>query len=443
MQLTHGIPLSIVATYVGVAGLSMASVFGAFKFLTLWKQVRLSRYKADKEATAAQLASLRHALSASQALVREKEAKVGYLEEDVGNAKKRLEEVARELELSRVQTQTLVERGKSLATEVQWLNGETQRLNHDHAQTVELLQTRTAELKGAQAFLTKADHLSGADVIGLVEGLNSEIMQIAAFMAESFVSEEKMKRVIDTSEEESDELRDARGQATEVLGTNMVELLRTFQHQDDPILLQIAFQACMCAYTHWIISSWYFEDPEIEHVLNEIFARVREAEEQAVSGRWRALTRTHLHRMLGREPDMSMYMVDAFVNVLITAGYQEKPAALQDRIMNDFAGRIRVILQAAQRLNRSIGEGVTSCDLEALYIAPSVSYDPTTMEDAFNETTPKDKATTPEKVLCTTDLGLVRAEKVSGAVGEWQELVLLKPKVVLPSGLDDIVSVGE
>lgn len=138
-----------------------------------------------------------------------------------------------------------------------------------------------------------------------------------------------------------------------------------------------------------------------------------------------------------------MYMVDAFVNVLITAGYQEKPAALQDRIMNDFAGRITVILQTAQRLNRSIGEGVTSCDLEALYISPSVSYDPTTMEDAF-ETTPKDKATTtPENVLCTTDLGLVRAEKVSGAVGEWQELVLLKPKVVLPSGLDDIVSGGE
>jgi len=112
----------------------------------------------------------------------------------------------------------------------------------------------------------------------MVEGLNSEIMQIAAFMAESFVSEEKMmKRGITASEEESDELKDARGQATEVLGTNMVDLLRTFQHQDDPILLQIAFQACMCAYTHWIISSWNFEDPEIEHVLSEIFARVREA----------------------------------------------------------------------------------------------------------------------------------------------------------------------
>ena len=161
----------------------MASIFGAFKFLTLWKHVRLSRYKAEKEATAAQLASLRHALSASQALVREKEARVGSLEEDVGNAKKRLEKITRELELSRVQNQTLVERGKSLATEVQWLNVETQRLNHGHTQTVELLQTRTAELKGAQAFLAKADHLSGADVIGMVEGLNSEIMQIAAFMA--------------------------------------------------------------------------------------------------------------------------------------------------------------------------------------------------------------------------------------------------------------------
>ena len=248
MQLTHGIPLSIVTTYVGVCSWPIYSfrLWGVqvpHSLETQWKLVRLSRYKGEKEATAAQLASLRHALSARQALVREKEARVGSLEQDVGNAKKRLEEVARELELSRVQNQMLVERGKSLATEAQWLNGETQRLNHDHAQTVELLQTRTAELKGAQALLTKADHLSGADVIGMVEGLSSEIMQIAAFMAESFVSEEKMKRVIAISEEESDELRDARGQATEVLGTNMVELLRTFQHQDDPILLQISFQA--------------------------------------------------------------------------------------------------------------------------------------------------------------------------------------------------------
>jgi len=55
----------------------------------------------------------------------------------------------------------------------------------DHATTRRLLVERTAELDGAQAFLNQADNVSGADVIAMVDALNAEILQNAAFMADS------------------------------------------------------------------------------------------------------------------------------------------------------------------------------------------------------------------------------------------------------------------
>jgi hypothetical protein len=57
----------------------------------------------------------------------------------------------------------------------------------------------------------------------------------------------------------------------------MVELLKTSEHHEDPTVIQIAFQAGMSAYTNWILTSWYFDDPEDEHLLSEIYMRVREA----------------------------------------------------------------------------------------------------------------------------------------------------------------------
>jgi hypothetical protein len=54
-------------------------------------------------------------------------------------------------------------------------------------QTTKLLDERTAELKGAQAFLTTADRYSGADIIKMAKSLNAEIFQASALMAELLV----------------------------------------------------------------------------------------------------------------------------------------------------------------------------------------------------------------------------------------------------------------
>jgi hypothetical protein len=128
--------------------------------------------------------------------------------------------------------------------------------------------------------------------------------------------------------------------------------------------------------------------------------------------------------MLATEPDLTIYMVDAFVNIILTAGWHNDATALQEYLIKTFGDRIAGLLNKAKRLNKMIGEEIISSDLEALYIAPEVAFNSVTMEVVAGEGNEE------KKVLCTTDLGLVKAEKRPGKIGEWDEAVLLKPKVV-------------
>jgi len=143
--------------------------------------------------------------------------------------------------------------------------------------------------------------------------------------------------------------------------------------------------------------------------------------------------------MLAQEPDLLSDMAEALAHIIVTAGFKETPLIAHERIMTRFSGRIRAVMKLAKQLNKKIGEGITSCDLEVLYIAPDIPFTPSSMEDAFGPNKVEGK----EEVICTTDLGLVRAERMSGAVGNWHESVLLKPKVILPSGLVAITGIDQ
>ncbi|KAH9485813.1 hypothetical protein JR316_0002728 [Psilocybe cubensis] len=450
-------PTTKFATYCSVLGLSAATFYGAWKYAALWKNVQKWRID-EREAHRRQeeeLALLRDVLKKRDAEVQQTKIAVLSNLEEIEGLRKKVADIGRDLEGAKLQNRTLVDRTKTLSARNQLLEAELNRVKGENLQAVDLLRTRTAELKGAQAFLTKADQLSGADVIKLVEGLNAEIMQTAAVLAEELGVEKKDGKEtgggnvamsgadVDSGAGEAetmepDDLKEAYARTEEIIGPRMADLLKTTEHHEDPILIQIALQASMAAYTHWIVSSWCFETPEDEHMLSEIYARVRESEEQAVSGRWRQLTRTHLQRMLSQDPDLTSEMADAFASIFVTAGYNKSLMTVHDWILNRFSGQISTVMNLAKRLNKQIGEGVTSCDLEALYIAPDVPYNATTMEDALRTTSARKLENGHDMILCTTDLGLVRAEKISGTTGDWHESVLLRPKVILSSGLASI-----
>lgn len=132
-----------------------------------------------------------------------------------------------------------------------------------------------------------------------------------------------------------------------------------------------------------------------------------------------------------------MYFLDAFVNILLTAGVNKGHDWVQTEV-EKFGERVAVIVKGAQRIRKAIGEEVTSCDFEILYTAIDAEFDASRMDDVFAGGT-KERVD-PELVLCTTDLGLVRCARIAGKAGEWDEAVLLKPKVVFRSGIEELMA---
>lgn len=155
--------------------------------------------------------------------------------------------------------------------EMRMVTNELTQIKTQHSQTVALLDTRTAELKGAQAFLTKADSTSGADVVRMIEGLDAEIHQTAAFMADHFV--------FDVRQDMGEEVKDACERIAGLLGPKIADLLGSTDHAEDPILIQLACQASAAAYCRWIILSWDFEDHDYDNFLRHIYMTVQGAGE--------------------------------------------------------------------------------------------------------------------------------------------------------------------
>lgn len=268
-------------------GLSAAAIYGTVKAVKLWSDVQRAHMAALEKGRRQEeeLVSLRQLLKERDAEVEQRKAAALSHVGEIDGLRKRVVDLEKDREAARQQNQALVDQTKSLSSRNQRLEGDLHRTKTENLQVVELLGVRTAELKGAQAFLTKADQLSGADVIKLVEELNAEIMQTAASMAEELVIEQKKVdgEKKEGREEDSEQMVEVHARTEEIIGPRMTNLLKTSEHHEDPILIQIALQASMSAYSHWIASSWAFESPEDEHMLSEIYARVRETGEIAVA----------------------------------------------------------------------------------------------------------------------------------------------------------------
>jgi hypothetical protein len=95
---------------------------------------------------------------------------------------------------------------------------------------------------------------------------------------------------------------------------------------------------------------------------------------------------------------------------------------------------VTLLLKYAQTLRKAMGENITSCDYETIHVVQDRVWDSGKMEDMFGADVKEG-----ELVVCTTDLGLLRVVKSSENVGEMEEAVLLPPKVVVQSGIEELM----
>lgn len=158
---------------------------------------------------------------------------------------------------------------------------ESSALKKEFNQLLMLLEDRTSELKGAQSFLTTADAFSGAEVTSTLQRLNAEVLQSTAFMAESMV--ELFFHETTPQVSKTDEQLAACKRASAAIGGVVVHFLGTKKHRDDPILIQIAFQAYLTYRLRWIACSWIIGgDENHNRFIDAIYQSVHEKGERSL-----------------------------------------------------------------------------------------------------------------------------------------------------------------
>ncbi|GBE79278.1 hypothetical protein SCP_0204760 [Sparassis crispa] len=256
-------------------------------------------------------------------------------------------------------------------------------LQKKHEDVLALLHIRTSELHEAQQFLSKPDDTSDAEVMRTVEKLDAEIYQIAAQIANTvqFSRDQRMQPHL------VDQLAEDAGLA-DILGLALVQLLKSKQHHEDPICVQIALQACMSQYAAWMIQTWDFKPRGEQRLIEKIYAGIIQDESQTVSARWRVLTRSYL-RTLVDEGTMThwlqCFLIGHISDVLRVSGLTDDPRELCQAVERLFGKQMRSIVKLSLDIREAAGERIMSGNVEAIVIKAGTPFDQQQMEDAFAE----------------------------------------------------------
>lgn len=173
---------------------------------------------------------------------------------------------------------------------------------------------------------------------------------------------------------------------------------------------------------------------------NQIFERVLVlaeekwlTEAQAISGRWRVLSRIHIvHSWISEPGSLVKGIIAGLSDILLAASCTALESDIISMITSKFEERISLLVGYAGRLNK-LFDDVISSDFEVLAVRPGEVFEARNMED-----TDDDQVMIQEGVvLCATHLGLMKRvpEGTLWERGRKQKVTVLKAKVLLESFL--------
>ncbi|KDR69800.1 hypothetical protein GALMADRAFT_214887 [Galerina marginata CBS 339.88] len=305
-----------------------------------------------------------------------------------------------------------------------------------YGRVAKLLEDRSADFKGVQTFLTTADLYSGAEIIKMVESLNAEIFQIAAFIAE-LLEETTM---IATQEEHSANVRKyqnyldftRRHYIGKVLYAHLAN--KSIKIRLDPLPMQLAIQAILCV---WCVSKTrpFWSDP-LGKDLQSMYKGIRASEIQAVSGRWRAITSAQLRS----SPSDMGPVLDIIVTLLYLCGWSASSDDAKKSI-STMQNKLQGLEKLQIQLKTATKEEITTADME-IYIHPPGDPFEDHMEDTYAENVGDPIGGKDRQLLCSVGMGLRKAVTKRSDSGQLKEQVdvLLKAKVALASVLLDTTS---
>ncbi|KAH9933536.1 hypothetical protein B0H21DRAFT_699472 [Amylocystis lapponica] len=298
-------------------------------------------------------------------------------------------------------------------------------LQNEHQSTRALLKTRTDELRAAQVYLSRADAVSDADVCRILRDLNAEIFQTAASIADIYGPSDDDPLALRADTEAAAKI------VADALGQTMLGILQHATDALDPMVVQIALQACLARFVMHKATEWEWGSSTSQRAMRKVYRRMLVQETQAVTDRWRALTRRHLRPHASAEPEimqtLARTLLSSMMGVLVLVGMEKRAA---EALLCKFQANICSIVESTDLLRKTIGEDIVACEMEPFVVRGSDLFDAACMEDV--EGGPVQSGPRPVQVVCSTEVGLRRSERVGdGPEGEWQTAVLVKSKVVL------------
>ncbi|PFH47371.1 hypothetical protein AMATHDRAFT_152218, partial [Amanita thiersii Skay4041] len=160
-----------------------------------------------------------------------------------------------------------------------------------------------------------------------------------------------------------------------------------------------------------------------------------DTEGQAIAGRWRALV--YIHGRTQKEDqkiheDTMTWLCTVLTDILTCVGWSLKgPDAT---IPVQYREKLGDIVKLALEIQSSITKGVTSTDLEPIYVPDDTPFDSTQMENAFPDGGKEDSGDK-NRLLCTIEMGLAYKTALRSDKHQVRDDsgTILKPKVVLAS----------
>ncbi|KAF4620518.1 hypothetical protein D9613_001124 [Agrocybe pediades] len=304
------------------------------------------------------------------------------------------------------------------------------QIEQELEQSRNLAETRGKELMGAQVFLTKADSLSQEEITGMVDALNQEIFQIAASLGEYLVFQKHDFK-------DDTEFNRSLQAVTQILGEGLVQTLINMAHASDPsinpLIIQSVISICLVNFCIKTLQAWYAPDRRISIFMHKTYDQIRAKEEQAVSGRWRAITRAHTKVSSATHKHDLIDSLQSVFNISFWSLEQEGQKAFEHKVLPFF--------KIIDDLSVALGEKFTSADLQVFEIRAGDKFNHRHMEDVFGDSrrggSDQDQLNV---VVGTAGLGLQKFTSIrSASSGPLQASVelLLPAKVVLASTLQE------
>jgi len=258
----------------------------------------------------------------------------------------------------------------------------------------------------------------------VVNTLNDEIFQASASLGDALIHHKHGLTL--------EEMEAAFAGVCRTVGDSLANALLNEAKKREPevnsLLVQVILEMILVHFCSSKIESWFPDTVETSDFLTSMYSEIRRTEEQAVSGRWRALTRAQIR------PTSATWKAEFmtnFNNVLTVSEWDIKRR--EDFIA--FDQKLAAIFKAAEDLRLALGEKVTSIDVEVNVVRPNHPFDYRWMQDEYGDVRQGNTKRSNEAVAGTTGIGLKKV--IPSPSGEERFDNILSPKVVLMSTLKD------